>query len=299
MRSVSTRRPTPLRRRSASKSSASASASASKSASASASKDEPIVIYVINCHGSYSFDSANEPKYVNVPENIKHIDKLTYASFGATNVMNHEEDVNVIEVLKRKLPALYNDKKTYPSGLELSRNIDKMDIVETPAYKLQNDEKTGDLSNARYRSRLHLLLRNKARNKVLTYHKDDAAKIKIINKSYATDSTDKYLNIYVVLEKGGSLVAGKKVLNSDTMRKYMNNPKERCDTIDTNGLLDFSSKHGYQRVVIVDYTCDRCFSAYGHPVPRNIVMSIGDSIRRGVVGRGGRKTMRRRQRQFI
>lgn len=256
---------------------------------------EPIIYYVINCHGSYSFFADHTYENVIVPDSIENIQKITYSPFGAANFMDHKDDENVLKNLKSYIPKLYMNDAAY--GNELLDQIKNLPLLTSPEYRLNNFPKTDDIPGSKYRAGLQEIKRNGIYQGVI-YNKEN--NVPIINKGYSTDPNDEFQNISVVFQKGGKFDVGQTILKSDDYETYLvqkgyTQDEYDIEAINTQLLLELSAFNGYKTVVIIDYSCDICNYYNGNPVQRNKVMEIRKTIDTNKLGRGGKKTRKKNQ----
>ena len=248
---------------------------------------EPIVYYVVNCHGAYSFTSDNKPETVTIPPRIKNIQKITYSPLGSYNYMDHKDDETVLNTLKKFIPQLYNNDSAY--GNDLVDHINNMTLLSTPQNRLNAFPKTDDKTVTNYRATLHEIKRNGIYQSVI-YNKEN--NIPFMNKDYSVDSMDPFQNIYVVFQKGGKFKVGDTILKSEVYDDYVRHvydyEVEMFGSISTESLLDLSFIYGYKTVVIIDYSCNVCRYYDNKPVSRNEVIKIRESVNKKKLGRGGK-----------
>jgi len=175
------------------------------------------VYVVILVHGCSMFKN-DEPMYLKVPDNVKYINKITYAPLGCVNYVSNDEQIvsNLSNFLKDKnsnsnIPLVEN---------ELAENLPDIDNLLNAQIKyIKNTKqlmKIFKLPEAEDRVKDRQILVNADNNNGLyqsfvysKYFEDNNPNI--INKKFEIGSGDKSeMNIYVVFEKMVEIKKGNK-----------------------------------------------------------------------------------------
>lgn len=136
--------------------------------------------------------------------------------------------------------------------------------------------------------------------------------IPIIQKQFSLDdkvNNNDFADILVVFQKGGSLKTGDKILNNNNIFKnYMvNAPTNNIDKngnyiyipeITTDELLNIAVEYGYNKAVIIDYSCDSCENVVDPDtkIPRDKIREWREHVKKGKFARGGKhKTLKLRK----
>jgi len=279
-------------------------------------KEPSIIYFVVLCHGEVNFtknaNNTYDPININIPPKISFFNKITFAPLGIYNIMNDNDSNNILEELKTEIPKLYSKQEGYGDVL-----ADKLKNDYSQLLNPSNDLKTQ--TNPYTRGYLHILNNNKEQyyQSVVYDVNNKNNNIPIIQKLFSLD--DKVNNndsndILVVFQKGGLLKTGDKILNNNRIFKdYMVNLwKEKItDNIDKDGnyiyvpkittdeLLEISVEYGYEKVVIIDYSCDYCRNVVdtSDKIPRDIIRKWREDVKKRKFSRGGK--INRKTKKFI
>ena len=270
-------------------------------------KKEPSIVYfVVLCHGEVNY-TKNEnkefkPIHVKIPEKISLFNKITYAPLGINNMMNNEDNVNIFEKLKAEIPKLNLKTEGYGEILANKLKNKYSNLLEDPTEYLK--EETSPKSRAYF----HILNKNKDQfyQSVIYKNNNNNNNIPIIQKQFTLDpKVIEFYDIMVVFQKGGTLKTGDSILNNNAIFKnYMVNLYEKQITnnidkddnyiyipeITTDELLEIAVEYGYEKVVMIDYSCDFCRNIVDPftRIPRDKIRDWRKEVENKKFGRGGR-----------
>ena len=268
-----------------------------------------IIYYLILCHGGVNFtkDSDNQiiPVMVNIPNEIEYFNKITFAPLGLKNMMSIDDHKYIYNKLKKEIPKLYSKQEGYGDIFANKLKTDYDDLLD-PFHYLDS------VKLLKHRTYLHMLNNNKEQFYQSVIY-DENNKNPIIQKDFGLDpiiSRSETQDVFVIYQKGGKLKSGERILyNNAIFKDYMvklweTNTVENTDgngnfkyypRLSTDELLNISVEYGYKKVVIIDYSCDSCRNIVelSTKIPRNIIMSFREKVKRGELARGGNRKTRK------
>jgi hypothetical protein len=268
--------------------------------------NKPIVYFLILSHGQTNFirnpDGQVETQYIDIPNEITYFNKITYAPFGIENIMDETDEEHLIHQLQKEIPRLFSQKKAYGEVFAKILREKDISLLQSPLKILEEVEEKNN------RVSLHLLNRYKDQL-YQSIVNDSIHKNKIIQKTFSLGlfiEETRTSDIFVVFQKGGRFQNGERILHNNSIFKdYMvflhqhNIPLENekdgkfiyIPKINTQELLSLAVEYGYERVVMIDYSCDSCknIDDFDDIIPRNEVMKIRQNIKSRMLGRGPQK----------
>jgi hypothetical protein len=255
--------------------------------------DDNIIYLLILSHGlheyntiPYNNDSKNEIIYakkkfpterptrlfnrpnVVIPDDIEYIQKITYTPFGLYNILSDNDKRDIYD----RISSLVNNELIIG---ELLTDLVKNEVIfETIESKLVKPENPEYILND-----LKLLMENRDNIcQEYIYEKSINSNVSLKNKSFSTDTDDEdeeYNGIYVIRQEGGPLKVGDNILQD-------------IININTQELLELISRHGYKKVIIIDYSCDVCTSIFGIKPDDTHINELKTQIIERKIGRGGK-----------
>jgi hypothetical protein len=269
---------------------------------------EGLVYLIILVHGCVMFEK-NEPIFFTMPSNIKYVNKITYAPLNCVNFVTNDDLIvrSFIDFLNSE-----NSDPTKPPIVEsnLVKALPINDrLLETQKKDIEEIKKIIKFTKL-YQFENRVINRQKlveadsrdGLNTSFVFSTDFKDNIKIINKYFAIEAKDKeIMNIYVAFEKGGNknLKSGKTILKSDEYISFLKakfniddqKAREISDIITTQEILEFLAWCGYDKVVLIDYSCDVCMNIDDDTeVKIEFLKKIKEEIEKGTIGRGGVNT---------
>jgi len=274
-------------------------------------KKEPSIIYfIVLCHGEVNFtkniiNNKYDPIYVNIPEKISLFNKITFAPLGIYNMMNDDQDPKrIFKKLEEELPKLKTEE--IYGDLLVNKLKNKYSNLLDPAEDLKIE------TNPQSRGYFHILNNNKDQYyQNVTYNNTNKNNIPIIQKLFTLDQkVDKYgfNDIMVGFQMGGLLKTGDSILSNNSIfknymvklyEKKMTNNIDKDDNyiyipeITTDELLEIAVEYGYEKVVMIDYSCDFCRNIVDTNaetrIPRDIIRKWREEVKNNKFGRGGKK----------
>ena len=217
------------------------------------------------------FKQAN----VIIPNDIEYIQKITYTPFGLYNILSPNDK----EKIYNHILSLVSDELIIGEALtELVKNEVTFETIETKLTNQQNPEYILE--------DLKLLMKNRD-NICQEYIYDKSIDKRILlNKSFSVISNDddedededknSKKGIYVMRQEGGPLKVGDNIL-------------QEVSEINTQELLEIISRYGYNKVIIIDYSCDICTTMFGIKPDDNHIDQLKTQISEGKIGRGGKQ----------
>ena len=233
---------------------------------------------------------------------------VTMAAFWITpgciyNMMNDDQDPKrIFEKLKEELPKLKTEERY--GDLLVNKLKNKYSNLLDPVENLKVE------TNPQSRGYFHILNNNKDQYyQNVTYNNTNTDdNIPIIQKLFTLDQkVDKYgfNDIMVGFQNGGLLKTGDSILSNNSIfknymvklyEKKMTNNIDKDDNyihipeITTDELLEIAVEYGYEKVVIIDYSCDFCRNIVDTEsrIPRDIIRKWREEVKNKKIGRGGR-----------
>lgn len=282
-------------------------------------KKEPSIIYfAILCHGQVNITKTENDEYkpinIKMPPKISFFNKITFTPFGIYNMMHDEDNKIIFNKLKKEIPKL-NTEEGYGEILVDKLKNKYSHLLDDPVEDLKIE------TDPRSRVYFHMLNNNRDQfyQSVIYDNNTNKSSIPIIQKKFTLDKkvdNNGFEDILVVFEKGGSLNTGDKILNNNNIFKdYMIHlwEKKITNNIDKDGnyiytpeittdeLLNIAVEYGYEKVVIIDYSCDSCENVIDPhtKIPRNEIIKWREDVKKRLFARGGkykkRKTLKLRK----
>ena len=193
----------------------------------------------------------NELKMTKIPKKMQLFNKLTYTLFGHPNFTTEQMEKDQIKEYTRRF-AEFNEPGSSPLiGDDLKEFIQKFETYKSKLKFLQNAEKNDGMYEmrpliSRPKSLFQVSLNNTYTNKIF-----------MRNPGMDYETTD----ILVVFAKGGTkgkqFEIGEKILkNRKRTRSY---GIRNGQVITLKELLNMSLNRGYNKVVMIDYSCETCY----------------------------------------
>lgn len=218
-----------------------------------------------------------------IPDSIEYIQKITYTPFGLYNILSPNDKEHIYNHI---LNIVNNEIIVGEPLTELVKNAVTFETIES---KLANPE------NPEYiLEDLKLLMKNRD-NICQEYIYDKSIdKRFLLNKSFSVISNDddedededknSKKGIYVMRQEGGPLKVGDNIL-------------QEVSEINTQELLEIISRYGYNKVIIIDYSCDICTTMFGIKPDDNHIDELKTQISEGKIGRGGKTKKENRKKK--
>jgi len=272
-------------------------------------KTEPSIIYfVVLSHGAVNFTkSENEDEYkpihIKIPKDISFFNKITFAPLGINNLTYDEDGKEIMDTLNTELPNIYSKPEGYGKLLANKLKNEHSKVLNIK----ERLEVEKDLQTRGY---YHILNNNKDQFfQSVIYDKKRKNNLPIIQKEFSLDpvikENKKYDDIFVVFQKGGLLTIGDKILDNDNIFKnymiHLYNQRNISNIkgdhyiykpeITTDELLEIAVEYGYEKVVMIDYSCDYCQNIVDTKtnIPRNEIIKWREQVKNKKFGRGGKK----------
>ena len=212
-----------------------------------------------------------------IPDNITYIQKITYTPFGLYNIMSSNDSNKIYNELLQLL------SRDFIIGEPLTKIITDDIVFESIESKLSKPENPEHILED-----LRLLMENKDDLcQEYIYDKTGTNNIPLKNKSFSMESyeeenedseIEEKRGIYVMQQQGGPLSIGNNIL-------------ERLGSITTQELLEKLSEYGYNKIVIIDYSCEICTTTFGMKPEDSHINSVREEIKLGKIGRGGKRKL--------
>lgn len=216
-------------------------------------ENDKIVYFLTLSHGSIlGKDKEGEfvPHLIKIPKRIYFFNKITQVSVGYGNLLSNKLNKTVLD-------KYISEFRKFE---QLSQPIihDQLgDLVSTFSYlskqrsEIKSAIRTGEIFERIEREHAKFLLKNRQLHFESIMNRTSTNKL--FSRSFRDDAS---LDIHVVFQKGGKFNIGDKILES---RPLTNTYGVNGQLITLKELLNLSLKKGYNKVVMIDMSCESCY----------------------------------------